>query len=63
MTVQMKACKNCSAIYDEGDTCTKCGGQLSRDWQGYIVIINPEKSEIAKTMGITTEGRYALKVR
>jgi len=63
MTLQMKACKNCSSIYDEGDTCTKCGGQLSREWQGYVVIVDWEKSEIAKRMGVKVNGRYALKVR
>jgi len=36
---------------------------LTTDWMGYVIIIDPEKSEIAKKMNITKEGKYALRVR
>ena len=52
-----KACKQCSFISEE-DTCPRCGGQTSREWQGYLV-----KSDIAKQMGISSNGKYALRVR
>ena len=58
----LKACKQCSFI-SEDDVCPRCGGQTSKDWQGYLVVIDFEKSEIAKSMGIAAKGKYALKVR
>ena len=57
-----KACKQCSFISVE-DTCPRCGGQTSREWQGYLVVIDYEKSDIAKQMGISSNGKYALRVR
>ena len=36
---------------------------FSSNWQGRITIVNAEKSEIAKKMGITNNGEYAIKVR
>ena len=57
-----KACKQCSFISEE-DTCPRCGGQTSREWQGYLVVIDYEKSDIAKQMGISSNGKYALRVR
>lgn len=57
-----KACKSCSFV-SEDDVCPRCGGQTSKDWQGFLVVTDFEKSEIAKKMGITSNGRFALKVR
>ncbi|NLL95261.1 MAG: DNA-directed RNA polymerase subunit E [Thermoplasmatales archaeon] len=45
------------------DACPRCGGETSREWQGYLVIIDHTKSDIAKRMGITANGKYALRVR
>lgn len=58
----LKACKDCSLI-SEDDVCPRCGGQTSKDWQGYLAVMDFEKSEIAKRMGISDNGKYALKVR
>lgn len=58
----LKACKQCSFI-SEDDVCPRCGGPTSKDWQGYLAVVDFEKSEIAKRMGISANGRYALKVR
>lgn len=58
----LKACKSCSFV-SEDDVCPRCGGQTSKDWQGFLVVTDFEKSEIAKKMGITSSGRFALKVR
>ena len=50
-------------ILDE-KTCPICpDAEVSREWQGYVEVLNPEKSDIAKEMGIQTAGRYALRVR
>ena len=58
-----KACKNCRFI-SNGPVCPNCKStNLSDDWTGLVVIIDPEKSEIAKKMGIKSPGRYAVRVR
>lgn len=58
-----KACRNCNFI-SEANTCPNCGGtSLSNDWTGYVVVLDPENSEIAKQLNITKPGKYALKVR
>lgn len=50
MLTTEKACPN------DGST------ELSNEWSGLIIIINADKSQVAKTLGITKSGRYALKV-
>ncbi len=62
MVKRFKACKECSAL-TEANECQLCGGDLSRDWQGFLAIIDHEHSDIAKKMGINTNGKFALKVR
>ncbi|MDR1954729.1 MAG: DNA-directed RNA polymerase, subunit E'' [Candidatus Methanoplasma sp.] len=57
-----RACKQCNFL-SENDTCPRCGGQTSKEWQGFIAVVDFEKSDIARRMGITANGRYALKVR
>jgi DNA-directed RNA polymerase subunit E" len=57
-----KACKHCSFISEE-DTCPLCGNQTSKDWQGYVIILDYTKSEIAKRMGLNVNGKFALRVR
>ena len=32
------------------------------DWLGYVVILNPSRSEIAKKLNVEAPGNYALKV-
>ena len=58
-----KACKICNKIYEEGEKCPRCGAKESTDsFKGRIVVVNPEKSEIAKEMGITVPGKYAIRI-
>ncbi|RZN15608.1 MAG: DNA-directed RNA polymerase, subunit E'' [Methanosarcinales archaeon] len=59
-----KVCRECRSIVLSGQSCAVCGSiNLSTDWSGYVVIIDAERSQIAKKMQITLPGRYALKVR
>ncbi|MDR0778583.1 MAG: DNA-directed RNA polymerase, subunit E'' [Methanomassiliicoccaceae archaeon] len=58
----MRACKQCSFISPD-DVCPRCGSATSKEWQGYLVVIDHEKSDIAKKMSITSNGKYALRVR
>jgi len=57
-----KACKKCFHITDE-DVCPLCGGQTSKEWQGYVVVVDHTRSEIARKMGLNANGKYALRVR
>ena len=57
------ACKECHLILDD-KSCQRCpDSEVSREWQGFVEVLNPEKSDLAKEMGIRTPGRYALRVR
>ncbi len=58
----MRACKSCRRVTD-GEICPVCKTPTSQYWSGYIGIIDPEKSEIAKRIGIKIPGQYAQKVR
>jgi len=61
--VPEKACKNCHMI-SNGPICPGCkSSNLSDDWTGLLVVINPETSEVARKMGIKAPGRYAVRVR
>ena len=60
--VTLKACKVCRLITEE-DKCPKCGDKTSREWQGYLIMVDHSRSEIAKKVGINADGKYALKVR
>ena len=58
-----QACKNCHFI-TSANICPNCKkSSLSSDWTGEIIIVDIEKSQIAKKVGITKPGRYALRVR
>jgi len=60
---QPSVCRDCHRVV-EGAACVMCGTtNLTNDWAGYLVIIDPEHSEVAKKMNIKLPGRYALKVR
>lgn len=58
-----KSCRKCR-IFVEGDKCPICQeNQFSNLWQGRIFILDANKSEVAKKIGITVKGEYAIKVR
>ena len=62
MTKQ-KACKICNTIYD-GAKCPRCESkESSENIKGRIVILNPEKSEIAQKLNIKNIGNFAIKTR
>lgn len=59
----MKACRECHMV-SEADACPSCKStDLSKDWLGYVVVMDAKRSVIAQKMGIKHPGRYALKVR
>lgn len=57
------ACRNDKLIISQGNVCPICGStNLTTKWSGHIVILNVEKSEIAKKLGIKVNGTYALNI-
>ena len=60
---KVKACKICNAIYEE-DKCPNCDAkEFTENSKGRIVVLNPEKSEIAKKLNLKTKGNFAIKTR
>jgi len=59
--VAKKACRSCKYLYD-GQSCPVCkSDQFSESWKGKIIVIDAERSEIAKKTGIKVKGEYAIK--
>lgn len=62
--VKPKACKLCNTIVEEGDKCPNCGSkEITEGFKGRAVILNPEKSEIAKKLNLKQSGNFAIKAR
>jgi DNA-directed RNA polymerase subunit E" len=58
-----KACRICKVITNE-NACPVCkGSELSEDFLGFVIILNPSKSQLAEKMNIKEAGQYALKIR
>ncbi len=58
-----KACRSCHTL-TSGNICPNCKtANLSDDWTGILIIVNPEGSKISEKLGINKPGRYAVKVR
>lgn len=62
--VKNKACKICNTIYETGDKCPKCGSkEHTESFKGRIVVLDSEKSEIAKKLNLKDKGSFAIKTR
>ncbi|MEM1944828.1 MAG: transcription elongation factor subunit Spt4 [Nitrososphaerota archaeon] len=62
MSDRARACRNCRRIV-LGPTCDVCGSSdLAVNFSGLLIILDPEKSVIAKELGITKPGHYAVKI-
>ena len=66
--VKELACRKCKHI-TIGKICPACrSSDLTPDWEGVIIVANPNQSKIAKTLKISVEEwkkehpKYALKV-
>ena len=58
-----KACKVCNKIY-EGGECPNCGSkEFTNTIKGRLIVVNPEKSEIAKNLKINGKGVFAIKTK
>jgi DNA-directed RNA polymerase subunit E" len=57
------ACKKCNRIVTRKN-CPNCQNvDVSKNWKGLVVIMDPDKSSIAKKLKIGSVGRFALRVR
>ena len=55
-------CRKCKFV-TIGKVCPACkSSDLTPDWNGIVLIVDPSNSQIAKTLGITEKGKYALRV-
>ena len=63
MATEKKVCKKCKSFV-EGEKCLICEGtQFGETWKGKLFVNKPEESELAKKMGITKKGVYAIKIK
>jgi len=62
MVETLKGCKECQTLTDL-DKCPHCGGKITSEWSGYLLIVDYTRSQLAKKMGINYNGKFALKVR
>lgn len=60
--MKKKACKKCK-IFVEGDECPVCKeSNFVTNWKGRINVLDANKSNVAKKVGIAVKGEYAIKV-
>ncbi|MCD4806594.1 MAG: DNA-directed RNA polymerase, subunit E'' [Methanococcoides sp.] len=58
-----QVCRECHRIVS-GQTCPVCASSnLSDDWSGLVIIVDPQRSIIAEMIGVELADKYALKVR
>ena len=65
MAKKQKICKKCGLVIEDENLkeCPVCGNnKFTTFWQGYAIIVNPEKSEVAKILNINVKGKYALRI-
>ena len=56
------ACRKCKRVTTE-KVCPGCkSSDLTPDWNGVVLIVDPSNSKIADTLKITSSGKYAIKV-
>ena len=61
--VKEKACKICKRIHEKS-SCPDCDSkEHTESFKGKIIILDPEKSEIANKLDIKTKGEFAIKTR
>jgi DNA-directed RNA polymerase subunit E" len=62
--MKTRACKICNTIYESGDKCPKCDSREgTENFKGKIIVLNPEKSEIAPKLKLKDKGTFAIKTR
>lgn len=58
-----KVCKKCK-VFVEGDKCPICkNAQFSTNWQGKVSVLDANKSQVAKFVGLKSKGEFVIKVK
>lgn len=58
-----KACQKCHRI-TEGNICPTCkDSELTTNWKGFSIILDPDNSKIAEELEAKTPGKYALRIK
>ena len=59
-----KACRKCRYLVDiKADKCPNCGSEeFTKLWRGYIIVVDPANSQVAKKIDAKIPGLYAIKV-
>ena len=47
----------------EEERCAVCNVASSKNWSGFLIVVDPENSQIAEELNISLPGEYALRVR
>jgi DNA-directed RNA polymerase subunit E" len=56
------ACRKCKHV-TIGKVCPVCkSSDLTPDWSGVVLVVDPTNSQVSKTLGIKQKGKYAIKV-
>lgn len=60
-----KACRKCKALVPRNaEQCPICGSKdFTYEWEGLVIVLDVKKSQVARMLGITKPGRYAVKLR
>ena len=53
-----KACTKCHRLMEE-ERCAICNIPSSKNWSGFLIVIDPENSSIAQELSINLPGEYA----
>jgi len=56
------ACRKCKCVKTGKECRISKSSDLTPDWSGVVLVVDPTNSEISKTLGITQKGKYAIKV-
>jgi len=58
----LKACTICKSLTEKKE-CDICKNKdLSDEWSGIVVILNPKESKISQKLNIETQGMYAQNI-
>lgn len=61
--MKKKICSRCR-LFVEGSECPMCRtSQFSLSWKGRIAVVDFSRSEIAKKIGMSANGEYAIKAK
>lgn len=60
-----KACRNCKyVVQEDAPQCPNCGStDFTTTWSGLVVVLDAERSCVAKRLGIERPGMYAIEIK